>query len=81
MIYRRLFVDRDPPIDWPATIAALRAHGYGSGEICFILNVERDMLWRWEHKKQCPNFEHGRYVLKVVQVVVNSQPILEADSR
>jgi len=67
LIHRRELLQRDPPVDWQATIQGLRDAGYGTGTLCFVLNIERQMLRKWETKKACPNFENGRALLKLFQ--------------
>lgn len=69
MLNRRLILDRDPPVNWPATFTAIRLQGFGTAEICFTLNIERDLLAKWEKGVQNPNFENGRAVLKLLEYV------------
>jgi hypothetical protein len=70
MIHRREILQRDPPQDFPALLAAIRAHGYSTSEICFILNVPRSTLTSWERprglldKPSIPNFEDGLAIIK-----------------
>lgn len=67
MLRRRLILDRDPPIDWPDTFSQIRRHGFGSSEICFTLNIQRDILTKWERQDNKPNFENGRAILKLLE--------------
>lgn len=64
-IKRRELLQRDPPVHWPTIINAIRRQGYNTADICFILNVPRGTLWRWECCGSEPNFDDGRALLKL----------------
>lgn len=69
VIRRRELLQRDPPVDWRKVIQEIRAAGWGTGQICFVLNVNRGTLWRWESCGSPPNFEDGRAMLKLLKLV------------
>lgn len=83
MIRRRFLLDRDPEEDWPTIFNQIRSFGYGTADICFTLNISRNLLWNWESRESKPNFENGRAVLKflaTLKVVKKSEtnPITKA---
>lgn len=66
MINRRQILQRDPPVNWGRIISELRASGWGTSEMCFVLNITRGALWHWENDDQPnPPYEDGRALLKL----------------
>ena len=66
MLTRRQILERDPPTDFRALLAAIRAHGYTTSDITFVLNVPRSTLWSWERPSgnSEPGYEDGRAIFK-----------------
>lgn len=75
MIHRREILERDPTVDWPTTLAAIRRHGYSASEICFVLNIDRPVYRAWDRGTTKPNFENGRALLKLLESVSKNSPI------
>lgn len=76
ILRRREILEPDPPINWPETLTRIRAVGrLTTADICFTLNIDRSMLWAWEKGQRKPNFEHGRLVLKYLEVVQKTVPL------
>jgi hypothetical protein len=82
VINRRQLLQRDPPVRWAEIIADLRRAGWGTSELCFVLNVHRGTLWHWENDPEpSPPYEDGRALLKLhaqetvsIRVVSVSRP-------
>lgn len=73
IINRRVLLVRDAPVDFAAALSEIRRlKGWGSSDICFILNVPRPTLRGWEHDGFMPRFEEGRAILKLLQLCRNS---------
>lgn len=73
---RRVVIQLDEPIDWVATLTQIRRQGWGTADICFTLNIERERLYSWERKGSKPSFETGRAILKLLHVVKNISPMV-----
>ena len=76
MLHRREILKRDVVVNWRQIFNEIRAF-YNSADICFILNICRSDLSKWERGVHIPNFENGRAVLKLLKYckdVANSQP-------
>jgi DNA-binding XRE family transcriptional regulator len=71
LIERRKLLERDRPEDFRAALAEIRAlTGYGTSELCFIINVSRGTLWHWENDAEPnPSYEDGRAILKLRGIV------------
>lgn len=70
LVNRRQLLQRDPSVRWVEVIADVRAAGFSTSEICFVLNVPRGTLWHWEHDPMPePSFEDGRALLKLAAVL------------
>lgn len=66
MINRRQLLQRDPPVRWGDIIRDLRTAGWGTAELCFVLNVTRGAIWHWENDPEPrPPYEDGRALLKL----------------
>jgi hypothetical protein len=65
VIARRELLRREPAIPWATIIDQIRRAGYTTSEICFVLNVARGTLWRWESSGSIPNYEDGRALLQL----------------
>lgn len=80
MINRRQLLKRDPPVPWRKLISELRQVGWGTSELCFVLNVARGTLWHWENDEEpSPEYEDGRALIKlhsleIVAVCIVSRP-------
>lgn len=65
VIRRRVLLQRDPPIDWRGVLDEIRRCGFGTGDICFTLNIAHSTLWQLESKGSVPNYEIGAAILKL----------------
>jgi hypothetical protein len=66
LINRRQLLERDPPVRWREIIQDLRKKGWGTSELCFVLNVQRGTLWHWENDEYpMPGYEDGRALVKL----------------
>jgi hypothetical protein len=84
MLNRRELLQRDPAVPWRKLISELRGAGWGTAEMCFVLNVTRGTLWHWENDEEPnPGYEDGRALLKLHALVCPPSPlrILFASSR
>lgn len=63
-----MVIYRDPETDWSEVFAEIRRAGYGTGDICEALNVPRGTLRSWEIEGCCPNFEHGKTILRFLEI-------------
>jgi hypothetical protein len=72
-IRRRFILERDPPVNFAEALTEIRRlRGYGTSDLCFILNVPRPTLSSWEHDGCMPRYEHGRAILKLLSLCRNS---------
>lgn len=67
MLKRRFVLQRDPPFDAVAALTEIRRlMGWGSSDICFILNVPRPTLAGWEVRGSRPNVDDGDAIRKLL---------------
>ncbi len=72
MIRRRLILERDPPFDVRAALTQIRrTTGWGSSDICFVLNVPRSTLLNWEIRGSSPNLDDGDAIRKLHKECLN----------
>lgn len=72
VIRRRDVLERDPPFDVQAALAEIRrAKGWGSGDLCFVLNVPRGTLASWEIRGSRPNVDDADAIRKLLQICRN----------
>lgn len=65
LINRRHAFQRDPDVDYRHLLAEIRRlTGYGTAELCFILNVPRSTLGSWETRGSIPNAHDGKAIEK-----------------
>ena len=73
MKYRREILELDPPYDFKHAIATIRTlTGWGTSDICFILNLPRSTLHAWEAEGCRPSDDHGQAIRKLLAKCRNS---------
>lgn len=80
MLNRKQVLQRDPPHDFVATLTEIRAiTGWGTSELCFVLNVARSTLWSIESRDPVsrPNVDDGDAIRKLLATVKAEQAALE----
>lgn len=66
MINRRQVLQREPPYNFVAALREIRTlTGWGSADLCFVLNVARGTLWHFE-KGSRPNVDDGDAIRKLL---------------
>lgn len=73
IIQRRFILERDPPFDVRGALSEIRrAMQWGTGELCFVLNIARGTLTSWEVDGCRPSIDHGDAIRKLLIFSRNS---------
>lgn len=68
MIRRRHVFQREPDTDFREVFAEIRRlSGWGTADLCFVLNVPRSTLASWEVRGSIPNHPDGQAILALLK--------------